>query len=123
MAISRRPRPTTVRPMTAPLRNAILRPELRLRMVALAVRAEAYVAVFMPTKPARPLKKPPVRKANGTQGFCTPKPYARIANKAASTINTITTTLYCCLRYAMAPSRTYCAISFMVGVPSLSFII
>ena len=74
MAMSSRPRPTTVRPITAPLRKAILRPEFSERMVALAVRALAYVAVFMPTKPARPLKKPPVRKAKGTQGFCTPKP-------------------------------------------------
>ena len=39
--MSRRPRPTTVRPMTAPLRNAIFRPLLSERMVALAVRAEA----------------------------------------------------------------------------------
>ena len=47
--MSRRPRPTTVRPITAPLRKAIFRPELRLRIVALAVRADAYVAVLIPT--------------------------------------------------------------------------
>ena len=86
--MSSRPRPTTVRPMTAPLRKAILRPALRLRMVALAVRALAYVAVFMPTKPARPLKKPPVRKANGTQGFCTLSTYAIRANIRARAMKT-----------------------------------
>ena len=74
MEMSSRPRPTTVRPITAPLRKAICRPPFSERIVALAVRADAYVAVRMPTKPARPEKKPPVRKANGTQGFWTPKP-------------------------------------------------
>ena len=69
MDMSRRPRPTTVRPITAPERKASFNPEFRLLVTALAVLAEAYVAVFMPTKPARPEKKPPVRNANGTQGF------------------------------------------------------
>ena len=122
-AMSKRPRPTTVSPMTAPERKATLRPEFRLRRAALAVRPEAYVAVRMPMKPARPEKKPPVRNANGTHGFCTPKPYARMAKKMASTMNTMITTLYCCLRYAIAPSRTYWAIFFIVGVPSSSFFI
>jgi hypothetical protein len=36
---------------------------------ALAVRADAYVAVFMPKKPDKPLKKPPVRNAKGTHSF------------------------------------------------------
>ncbi len=71
MAMSSRPRPTTVSPITAPERNAIFSPPSRLWRAALAVRAEAYVAVFMPKKPASPEKKPPVRKANGTHGFCT----------------------------------------------------
>ena len=71
IAMSSRPRPTTVKPITAPLRNATFRPELRLRRAALAVRPEAKVAVFIPMNPARPEKKPPVRKANGTQGFWT----------------------------------------------------
>ena len=74
MDMSRRPSPTTVRPITAPERNAILSPELSERLTALAVLAEAKVAVFMPMNPASPEKKPPVRKAKGTQGFCTPKP-------------------------------------------------
>ena len=74
MEMSSKPSPTTVNPITAPERKATLSPAFRERDVAWAVRAEAYVAVFMPTKPARPEKKPPVRKANGTQGFCTPKP-------------------------------------------------
>ena len=39
---------------------------------ALAVRAEAYVAVFIPINPANPEKKPPVKKANHTHSFCNP---------------------------------------------------
>ena len=39
--MSSRPRPTTVSPMTAPLRNAIFRPLFSDRIVAFAVRAEA----------------------------------------------------------------------------------
>ena len=76
----------------------------------------------MPTKPARPEKKPPVRNANGTQGFWMPNA-ASTAKITARMTNTIVTTLYCCLRYAIAPFLTYSAISFMVAVPSLSFII
>ena len=41
MAISSRPRPTTVSPITAPLRKAIFSPPSRLLRAALAVRAEA----------------------------------------------------------------------------------
>ena len=53
MDTSSRPRPTTVKPMTAPEENATLRPRLRLSWAALAVRALALVAIFMPMKPAR----------------------------------------------------------------------
>ena len=49
MEMSSRPRPTTVSPITAPLRKAICKPPLSERIVALAVRADAYVAVRMPT--------------------------------------------------------------------------
>ena len=38
-------------------------------------------------------------------------------------MNTISTTLYCCLRYAIAPFLTYSAISLILGVPSSDFII
>ena len=72
--MSRSPRPTTVSPITAPDLKAIVSPEFRERMAAFAVLAEAYVAVFIPTKPASPEKNPPVRNANGTQVFCTPNP-------------------------------------------------
>lgn len=44
------------------------------------------------------------------------------ANTMASTANTMPTTLYCCLRYAMAPFLTCAAISIMRSVPSSSFI-
>ena len=41
MAMSSRPSPTTVRPITAPERKATFRPPSRLLRAALAVRAEA----------------------------------------------------------------------------------
>jgi len=50
-----------------------------------------------PVKEDSPEKKPPVRKAIGTNGFCTPK-YAIIASKTKSIANTIPTTLYCRFR-------------------------
>ena len=34
------------------------------------------VKAYVPRKPESPEKNPPVRKATGTQEFCTPKPYA-----------------------------------------------
>lgn len=39
------------------------------------------------------------------------------------TMKTEATTLYCCFRYDIAPSRTKEAIFFINSVPSLSFII
>ena len=95
--MSSRPSPTTVSPITAPERNASFRPEFRDLWVALAVLADAYVAVFIPTKPASPEKKPPVRKANGTHGFWIPNT-ASTAKITARMTKTIVTTLYCCLR-------------------------
>ena len=56
--------------MTAPERKAICSPSFRDCLAPAVVRFEAKVAVFMPRKPARPEKKPPVMKAKGTQGFC-----------------------------------------------------
>jgi hypothetical protein len=90
--------PTTVRPMTAPARNAIVRPRLRDSLAPCAVRDEAAVAVFIPTNPARPLKSPPVMNANGTSRCCTPSPNAMNASAADSTMKTIPTTTYCRLR-------------------------
>ena len=58
-------------PITAPLRKAILNPAFREVRAALAVRADAYVSVFIPKNPESPEKNPPVRKAMGTQAFCT----------------------------------------------------
>ena len=67
--ISSKPRPTTTKPITAPLRKAIRNPLFIEARAALAVRADAYVAVFMPRKPDKPLNKPPVRNAKGTHSF------------------------------------------------------
>ena len=64
--ISSRPSPTTVKPITLPAENATRRPLFSPSRQALAVRALAAVAIFIPIKPDRPEKKPPVRKAKGT---------------------------------------------------------
>ena len=83
MERSRRPRPTTVKPMTLPAENATRRPLFRLFWAALAVRQLAIVAVFMPMKPDRPLKKPPVIKANGVKKL--KKPAAAMASSTQNT--------------------------------------
>ena len=64
--MSSRPRPTTVKPMTEPAENATRRPLFSPSRQALAVRQLDLVAIRIPTKPLRPEKKPPVRKAKGT---------------------------------------------------------
>ena len=53
----------------------------------------------------------------GTIGFCTLSTKAMKASKADSTTNTIATTLYWRLKYAIAPSRTYSAILIISGSP------
>ena len=52
--------------MTEPAEKATLRPLFSPVRQAFAVRAFAAVAIFMPTKPESPEKKPPVMNANGT---------------------------------------------------------
>ena len=64
--ISRRPRPTTVKPITLPAEKAMRRPLFNPSRQAFAVRAFASVAIFIPIKPERAEKKPPVTKAKGT---------------------------------------------------------
>ena len=72
--ISKRPRPTTTSPITAPLLKATFNPLFNDSRAAFAVRADAYVAVFIPKKPDNPEKKPPVKNAIGTHEFCTLNP-------------------------------------------------
>jgi len=69
----KRPKPTTMSPITAPERKATCRALFKLVVAPWAVRAEALVAVFIPKKPQRALKKPAVKNATGTNGFWTPK--------------------------------------------------
>ena len=49
--MSNRPRPTTVKPMTAPEEKATFSPLFRLSEAACAVRALEEVAILMPTNP------------------------------------------------------------------------
>ena len=65
---------------------------------ACAVRALAWVAVFIPMNPQRPEKNPPVRKANGTHFDWTCSTKARKAKKSPATTKHQKTTLYCCRR-------------------------
>ena len=102
---SKSPRPTTVKPMTAPALNATFRPEFRLSVAAQAVRQLAAVAIFMPMKPDRPEKKPPVIKAKGTNMVRNP-PAAMAANSRNMATKNRNTPRYWRFRYAPAPLRT-----------------
>ena len=115
--ISKRPRPTTVSPITAPDENAILSPLLSDSLAPLAVLEFAYVAIFIPINPERPEKKPPVINANGTNGVSIPV-NARIPSITNITAKKIPTVLYCLLRYAIAPLRILALISAIFSVPS-----
>ena len=72
-------------------------PSFKLEIAPFAVLELAYVAVFIPRKPHRPLKKPPVKKAIGTNGFCIPRT-ASATKTRKRTINTTDIVRYCRLR-------------------------
>ncbi|OPZ70610.1 MAG: hypothetical protein BWY83_01550 [bacterium ADurb.Bin478] len=81
------------------------------------------MAVFMPKKPANAEKIPPVKKATGTQPFCTLRTTDIKVSRMTRQTKTMPTTLYCCFRYAMAPLRTYRAICAIRSVPSFALFI
>ena len=91
--ISKRPRPTTVIPITAPDEKAILSPLLRPSLAPFAVRVFAYVAIFIPIKPDKPEKNPPERNANGTYHVKRPVA-ARIIKITSITAKNTPTVLY-----------------------------
>ena len=113
---SRRPRPTTVKPMTVPASKATRRPLFRLCDAALAVRQLAIVAVRIPMKPARPEKKPPVRNANGVNHESMPA-QAMQTMAAKITAKKTRTPRYWRLRYALAPLLMSLEIFAISGVP------
>ena len=121
MDTSSRPRPTTVKPMTAPEEKATLRPRFRLSWAALAVRALAEVAIFMPTKPARPDQMPPVRKAKGINQLSSMSSHAKINKITKTIIKIFATVVYWRLRYALAPFRIDEASFCISSVPSENF--
>ncbi|MBA7671131.1 hypothetical protein ES703_79282 [subsurface metagenome] len=55
-----KPKPTTQKPITAPLEKAIFSPLAQLLMAALAVLALARVAMLIPRKPAKAEVKVPM---------------------------------------------------------------
>ena len=120
MEISKRPRPTTVKPMTEPAEKATRRPRFSPSRQALAVRQLALVAMRIPIKPERPEKKPPVMNAKGTNQVSRP-----VAAMMHSTTNIqakkIATIVYWRFRYALAPSRMDAEIFCIKGVPSSNF--
>mgnify|MGYP006887483578 CR=1 FL=1 len=91
-----------------------------LSWAALAVRALAEVAIFMPTKPARPDQMPPVRKAKGVnlESIAPPVPKAMASSRRNTTTKTLATVAYWCDRYELAPERMAEAIFFMASLPS-----
>ena len=76
--------------LTLPAEKATRRPRFRLWLAAFAVRQLAMVAVFMPIKPDRPLKKPPVKKAKGVKKLSSPAKamQSRITNTTAKKMPT-----------------------------------
>jgi len=84
--------------MTAPEEKATFRPRLRLSWAALAVRALAEVAIFMPTKPARPDQMPPVRKAKGINQLSSIPTPAKINKMTKTMIKIFATVVYWRLR-------------------------
>ena len=95
ITMSSKARPTTVKPITAPLRNATFSPSLRLFCAPAAVRLLAHVAVFIPKNPANPENIPPVTNANGTNSLCTLSANAARHKNAKMTPKKTITTLYC----------------------------
>ena len=86
-------------------------------VTANVVRADALVAIFMPNQPQVPEKRQANRTPTGVTRLrmpANPRP-VRITSRTA---NTIATTLYWRLRYAIAPARTAEAISIMSSSPS-----
>ena len=120
MERSKRPRPTTVKPITEPALNATRRPLFRLCEAALAVRQLAMVAVRMPMKPESPEKKPPVRKATGVKKLSSPAKAMAISTTNTTAKNT-PTPIYWRLRYALAPLLTAFDIFSISGVPAGCF--
>ena len=96
MLISSMPRPTTVKPMTAPEENATRRPRFRLSEAAWAVRALELVAIFMPIRPASMDQIPPVRKAKGVNldSISPPLAKAMMARITKTTTKTLATVVY-----------------------------
>jgi hypothetical protein len=111
--------------MTVPEENDTRSPLLRLSLAALAVRALALVATFMPMYPESPVKKPPVTKANGAKRLTNPlsAPSKGGTNASAqritnTTAKNFTTAVYCRFMYAFAPVRIASAIFTIFSLPS-----
>ena len=119
--MSKRPKPTTVRPITVPLENATFRPLFKLFWAPLAVLELAYVAIFIPINPESPEKNPPDTNANGTNHVR--RPNAAITQIIISiTIKKIPTVLYCLFKYAIAPFLILAEIFAISFVPSGCFL-
>ena len=93
---------------------------LRLSRARFDTRTLAYVAIFMPMRPASMDQIPPVRKAKGVNldSMLPPLAKAMMARITKTTANTFATVEYWCFRYALAPSRMLLAIFCIVALPS-----
>ena len=109
------PKPTTERPITAPPRKATTSAFFMLPVrAAAAVRTLAWVATFMPIKPASTDKAAPSKKHRAMR---TPKPGSTQISTNTTATKTATV-MYSRRKNAIAPSRIKPAISFMRASPA-----
>ena len=84
------------------------------------MRAEALVAIFMPNQPQSPENRPAIGTPSiDSAGWSLSA--NRMPRQATRMTKTPATTLYCRTRYAIAPSRTACAMRIISSSPSDRF--
>ena len=108
------PKPATHIPITAPPENAIESALfIPFSFAAFAVLTFAFVATFIPQKPASVENKAPTTKHTAVIQLPIPNPIS--TNNTATKITRI---LYSAVRNACAPSLIAAAISFILSFPA-----
>jgi hypothetical protein len=85
----------------------------------------AWVAVFMPKKPARPEQMAPITndRAISPLVFCSaPTMWFETPSRTATATTKIASTLYSAARKAIAPSATHFPMVFMRSLPASCFL-
>ena len=114
-----RAKPATHKPITEPPLNATFKvlPVSRVSFAAFVTRTFAYVAIFIPTKPAAAETSAPIINAIPVCQL------TKAISRAATTEPMIATILYSYLMKAFAPTRIAAAISCILSVPSFNFFV